>query len=42
MAGEALLIVDVENDFCPGGTLAVPTGDEAVGPLTESAVGGRG
>jgi nicotinamidase/pyrazinamidase len=25
---EALLIVDVQNDFCPGGALAVPRGDE--------------
>ena len=26
----ALLIVDVQNDFCPGGTLPVPGGDEVV------------
>lgn len=26
----ALLIVDVQNDFCPGGALAVPQGDEVV------------
>jgi nicotinamidase/pyrazinamidase len=26
----ALLIVDVQNDFCPGGALAVPEGDEVV------------
>jgi len=25
-----LLVVDVQNDFCPGGTLAVPQGDEVV------------
>jgi len=25
-----LLIVDVQNDFCPGGALAVPKGDEVV------------
>jgi nicotinamidase/pyrazinamidase len=25
-----LLIVDVQNDFCPGGTLPVPAGDEVV------------
>lgn len=31
MAGaQALLIVDVQNDFCPGGSLAVPDGDEVV------------
>ena len=27
---KALLIVDVQNDFCPGGTLAVPEGDKIV------------
>jgi nicotinamidase/pyrazinamidase len=27
---EVLLIVDVQNDFCPGGALAVPGGDEIV------------
>jgi len=27
---DALLIVDVQNDFCPGGRLAVPRGDEVV------------
>jgi nicotinamidase/pyrazinamidase len=27
---DALLIVDVQNDFCPGGALAVPYGDEVV------------
>ncbi|RLE22228.1 MAG: nicotinamidase, partial [Acidobacteria bacterium] len=25
-----LLIVDVQNDFCPGGALAVPDGDRVV------------
>jgi len=29
----ALLVVDVQNDFCPGGTLAVPHGDDVVEPL---------
>src|SRR5207237_10586686 len=29
-AGDALLIVDVQNDFCPGGALAVPEGDAIV------------
>ena len=32
----ALIIVDVQNDFCPGGTLAVPHGDEVVEPLNEA------
>jgi len=27
---EALLIVDVQNDFCPGGALAVPDGDQII------------
>ncbi|MEY3930658.1 MAG: hypothetical protein RLZZ516_2368 [Cyanobacteriota bacterium] len=29
---EALLVIDLQNDFCPGGALAVPDGD-AVVPL---------
>ncbi|MFN3397341.1 MAG: nicotinamidase [Sulfurimicrobium sp.] len=31
--GDALLIVDVQNDFLPGGSLGVPGGDEVVAPL---------
>ncbi len=27
---KALLVVDIQNDFCPGGALAVPGGDEIV------------
>jgi nicotinamidase/pyrazinamidase len=27
---KALLIVDVQNDFCPGGSLAVPEGEKVV------------
>jgi nicotinamidase/pyrazinamidase len=27
---DVLIIVDVQNDFCPGGSLAVPRGDEVV------------
>ncbi len=30
MPKKALLVVDVQNDFCPGGNLAVPGGDEVV------------
>ena len=30
-ARDLLLIIDVQNDFCPGGALAVPRGDEVVG-----------
>ncbi|MEZ4599117.1 MAG: nicotinamidase [Syntrophotaleaceae bacterium] len=28
--GDGLLVVDVQNDFCPGGTLAIEGGDEVV------------
>jgi nicotinamidase/pyrazinamidase len=31
----ALIVVDVQNDFCPGGTLAVAHGDEVVAPLNK-------
>src|SRR3989338_587461 len=31
--GDTLLIVDVQNDFLPGGSLAVPRGDEVVTAL---------
>lgn len=31
----ALLIVDVQNDFCPGGALAVPRGDNVVPVINE-------
>jgi nicotinamidase/pyrazinamidase len=27
---DVLLLVDIQNDFCPGGSLAVPRGDEIV------------
>ncbi|MBA3767739.1 MAG: isochorismatase family protein, partial [Acidobacteria bacterium] len=33
----ALIIVDVQNDFCPGGALAVAHGNEVVGPLNRLA-----
>lgn len=32
---KALIVVDVQNDFCPGGSLAVPNGDEVVAPLNK-------
>ncbi|HEV8203233.1 MAG TPA: nicotinamidase [Pyrinomonadaceae bacterium] len=32
----ALIVVDVQNDFCPGGTLAVSHGDEVVEPLNQA------
>ena len=27
---QALVVIDVQNDFCPGGALAVAGGDEVV------------
>lgn len=29
-ANEALIVIDVQNDFCPGGALAVGEGDQIV------------
>ena len=31
----ALIVVDVQNDFCPGGALAVPKGDRVVPVINE-------
>jgi nicotinamidase-related amidase len=36
---EALIIVDVQNDFCPGGALAIAGGDEIVEPINGLARG---
>jgi nicotinamidase/pyrazinamidase len=33
----ALIVVDVQNDFCPGGALAVPDGDAVVEPINRLA-----
>jgi len=33
--GDALLIVDVQKDFCPGGALAVPEGDAVIPVLNQ-------
>ncbi len=33
----AFLVIDVQNDFCPGGALAVPGGDEVVPRINELA-----
>lgn len=38
-ADDALLVIDVQNDFCPGGALAVPDGDVVV-PLINRLAGG--
>jgi nicotinamidase/pyrazinamidase len=37
----ALVIVDFQNDFCPGGALAVPDGDAIAGRLNELAASGE-
>lgn len=34
--GDALVIVDLQNDFLPGGSLAVPEGDAVVAPLNRA------
>jgi nicotinamidase/pyrazinamidase len=34
---EALIVVDVQNDFCPGGALAVADGDAVIAPINELA-----
>jgi len=40
-ARTALLIVDVQNDFCPGGALPVPRGDEVVPALNRAIIQAR-
>lgn len=35
MSVKALIVVDIQNDFLPGGSLAVPHGDEIVKPVVE-------
>lgn len=37
MVNEVLLIIDVQNDFCPGGNLAVNGGDEIVPLINQLA-----
>lgn len=33
ISDEVLIVVDVQNDFCPGGSLAVKDGDQVVEPI---------
>jgi nicotinamidase/pyrazinamidase len=42
--GDALIVVDVQNDFCRGGALEVPGGDDVIPVLNEwmRAAAGRG
>lgn len=35
MAAQCLIVIDVQNDFCPGGALAVPGGDEVIAPIND-------
>jgi nicotinamidase/pyrazinamidase len=39
--GEALLIIDFQNDFTPGGALAVEDGDQIADRINELAASGR-
>lgn len=32
-AHDVLVVIDAQNDFCPGGALAVPRGDEVMAPI---------
>jgi nicotinamidase/pyrazinamidase len=34
---DVLIVVDIQNDFCPGGALAVPRGDEVVAAVNRLA-----
>ena len=36
-ADQALIVIDVQNDFCPGGSLAVPDGDTIVASINRLA-----
>lgn len=38
MSEKALIVIDVQNDFCPGGALAVAGGDEIV-PMVNRLIG---
>lgn len=37
MTRKALILVDIQNDFCPGGALAVPDGDQVIKPANALA-----
>jgi nicotinamidase/pyrazinamidase len=37
MDTDALIVIDVQNDFCPGGALAVADGDRVVAPINRLA-----
>jgi nicotinamidase/pyrazinamidase len=35
MPKKALIVIDYQNDFCPGGALGVPEGDQVVGKINQ-------
>ena len=37
ISSDALLVIDVQNDFCPGGALAVADGDAVLEPIHRAA-----
>ncbi len=39
--GDAVLVIDVQNDFCPGGALAIPDGDQVIAPLNKWVAAAR-
>ena len=41
MADKALIVIDLQNDFCPGGALAVAGGDEIVPLVNDTGAGFR-
>lgn len=41
MSRDALVVIDVQNDFCPGGTLAVAGGD-AIVPIVNALIAAAG
>ena len=36
-SNDVLIVIDVQNDFCLGGALAVPRGDEVIAPILRMA-----
>jgi nicotinamidase/pyrazinamidase len=36
-SSDVLIVIDVQNDFCSGGALAVPGGDEVIAPIIRAA-----
>lgn len=36
-SSDVLIVIDVQNDFCSGGALAVPDGDEVIAPINRVA-----